>query len=192
MSEADRQRWNHRYRSGEYVGRTHATELIRIWLPVCPAGKALDLACGSGRNSRFLADAGYDVSGIDISEVAIELASAASLPSDQRPVYSVQDLENPEIEDKYDVIIMVRYVNLDLLATLDTYLRPNGVLMVEEHLSIENVANLTGPKDPSFRVARGVLRARLQNFRVVHEFEDIAHDPDGNTVALSQIVARRP
>ena len=191
MSEADRTRWNDRYKSGEYIGRTHPTDLIRSWLSICPIGTALDLACGSGRNSRFLAETGYDVTGIDISNVAIELASATSSRSDQKPSYEVQDLENSQIQGNFDLIVMVRYVNFDLVSKFDAHLRPNGVLMIEEHLFRNDIADLAGPKDPSFRVEAGSLRSRLKNVRILHEFEGLTQDPDGNKVALSQIVARK-
>ena len=191
MSEADRTRWNDRYKSGEYIGRTHPTDLLRSWLSICPAGTALDLACGSGRNSRFLAEAGYDVTGIDISNVAIELASAASSKSDQKPSYEVQDLENSQIQGNFDLIVMVRYVNFDLVSKFDAHLRPNGVVIIEEHLFRNDIPDLAGPKDPSFRVDAGSLRSRLKNVRILHEFEGLTQDPDGNKVALSQIVARK-
>lgn len=191
MSEVDRTRWNDRYRSGEYIGRTHPTDLLRSWLSICPKGTALDLACGSGRNSRFLAEAGYDVTGIDISNVAIELASAASSKSDQKPSYEVQDLENSQIQGNFDLIVMVRYVNFDLVSKFDAHLRPNGVVMIEEHLFRNDIPDLAGPKDPSFRVDAGSLRSRLKNVRILHEFEGLTQDPDGNKVALSQIIARK-
>ena len=191
MSEADRTRWNDRYKSGEYIGRTHPTDLIRSWLSICPMGAALDLACGSGRNSRFLADAGYHVTGIDISKVAIELASATNSKSDQKPSYVVQDLENAQIQGNFDLIVMVRYVNFDLVSKFDALLRANGVLMIEEHLFRNDIADLAGPKDPSFRVEAGSLRSRLKNVRILHEFEGLTQDPDGNKVALNQIVARK-
>ena len=191
VSEADRTRWNDRYQSGEYVGRTHPTELIRRWLSICPMGSALDLACGSGRNSRFLADSGYEVVGVDISNVALELAAAKSSDSQRKPRYEVQDLENAQISRKFDLIVMVRYVNFDLVSKFDTHLRPNGILMIEEHLFRNDIADLAGPKDPSFRVEAGSLKSQLKNVRILHEFEGLTQDPDGNKVALSQIVARK-
>ena len=191
VSEADRIRWNERYKSGEYVGRTHPTDLIRRWVSICLTGTALDLACGSGRNSRFLANAGYDVIGIDISNVALERASATRATSDRNPRYEVQDLENSQIEGRFDLIVMVRYVNFELVSKFDEHLRPNGVLMIEEHLFRNDIPDLAGPKDPSFRIEAGSLRSNLKNVRILHEFEGLTQDPDGSKVALSQIVARK-
>ncbi len=72
MSEADRDKWDTRYRQGSYQARTHPTELLAEWLPQLPRGRALDVACGAGRNALYLAEAGYEVEAIDISRVALE------------------------------------------------------------------------------------------------------------------------
>ena len=66
--------WDERYTSGRtgWDRPHHATQLeraiTRLDLPLC---RALDLGCGRGRNSRFLARQGFSVVGVDISGVAI-------------------------------------------------------------------------------------------------------------------------
>src|SRR5437763_2642105 len=49
-----------------------------------PRGRALDIACGGGRNALFLAELGFEVDALDISDVAIErvrrLAAGRGLP----------------------------------------------------------------------------------------------------------------
>ncbi len=72
MSDADRDKWDARYRQGSYRARTHPTELLAEWLPRLPRGRALDVACGAGRNALYLAEAGYEVDAIDISSVALD------------------------------------------------------------------------------------------------------------------------
>ena len=65
MSEADRKRWNERYKAGAYGQRTHPSALLATmveqWLPVRGGARALDLACGAGRNALYLAEQGYQV-----------------------------------------------------------------------------------------------------------------------------------
>lgn len=75
MSDADKERWNARYASGEYIARTHPSELLARWIDRLPRGRALDVACGAGRNAIFLASEGYRVEAMDISSVALERAS---------------------------------------------------------------------------------------------------------------------
>ena len=65
MTQAERDKWNERYRGGSYEGRDHPTALLAEWAPRLPPGRALDVACGAGRNALFLARAGYSVDAVD-------------------------------------------------------------------------------------------------------------------------------
>ena len=82
MSDADRERWNARYESGEYAARTHPSALLAAWTGRLPRGRALDVACGRGRNAIHLAANGYAVDAMDISGVA--LAKARETPRASR------------------------------------------------------------------------------------------------------------
>lgn len=66
--------WDARYTSGQtgWDRPGHASQIeravTRLDIPLC---RALDLGCGRGRNSRYLAEQGFSVVGVDISAVAI-------------------------------------------------------------------------------------------------------------------------
>src|SRR5512137_837356 len=68
----DRGKWNQRYAgAGLYLGRAPSrflAENIALIEGLTPGKTALDIACGEGRNSIFLAKNGFDVTGMDISE----------------------------------------------------------------------------------------------------------------------------
>ena len=74
MSEEDRRKWNARYAEGAYGERPHPAQLLADWLPRLPKGTALDLGCGAGRNAVFLAQNGFEVQGLDVSDVGLERA----------------------------------------------------------------------------------------------------------------------
>ncbi len=59
----------------------------------------LDLGCGSGRDSRFLADRGFDVYGVDISKVAIEKAIRKTNSHDIH--FSVEPAEDLPFENGF-------------------------------------------------------------------------------------------
>jgi SAM-dependent methyltransferase len=72
--------WDDRYTSGQtgWDRPGHALQLERAVTRLdLPLGRALDLGCGRGRNSRWLAEQGFSVVGVDISGVAIADAQAA-------------------------------------------------------------------------------------------------------------------
>jgi len=74
---SEQSRWNDRYESGDVPWDTGypSTELIRtIKEEGIPPGRALELGCGTGTNSIWLAQQGFDVTGVDISPLALEQA----------------------------------------------------------------------------------------------------------------------
>ncbi|MBW2282173.1 MAG: class I SAM-dependent methyltransferase, partial [Deltaproteobacteria bacterium] len=72
-----RQDWNTRYSSADLVRGSEPNRFVAEHLgDVEPGtqGRALDLACGEGRNSIWLASQGWRVTAVDFSDVAIERA----------------------------------------------------------------------------------------------------------------------
>jgi SAM-dependent methyltransferase len=192
MSDTDRAKWNARYHEGAYAERLHPTALLEEWLSRLPRGRALDVACGAGRNALFLAAAGYEVDAVDISREALERARRRAAAARSLRVHWLEaDLETLALPDgPYDLIVMVRYVNRPLLPRLIERLAPGGHLLWEQHLlTAEPVA---GPTDPRFRVAPGELPSAAGDLEVLMHREGSIVDPDGRRVALAQLVARRP
>src|ERR1035437_7280189 len=104
--------WNERYRSGERATEDLCAAPARLLMETAKQlepGKALDLACGTGRNALWLAERGWSVTAVDGSPGAIDIlrsrASARALTVDAR----VAHLEKSEyrIEDlSWDLIAM--------------------------------------------------------------------------------------
>lgn len=192
MSEDDRRKWNQRYAAGAYATRPVPSAWLQQWLPDAPVGRALDVACGLGRNARFMAQAGFAVDAVDISSEALSRAAGLAAAEGVEVCWRECDLEQglPEDCTGYQLIVMVRYVNAALLAELCSRLAPGGYLVVEEHLrTAEQVA---GPENPRFRVASGELERALAGLQVLGAEESVVTDPDGARVALARVAARRP
>jgi len=87
--------------------------------------KALDLGGGFGTNATLLANKGYDVTLIDISDTVI------SKITDKRIKTLCLDLDGYEIKEKYDVILMIKYFNLDILKQIPHSLNKRGYFVFE-------------------------------------------------------------
>ena len=72
MSERERIDWAERWAGGDYRGRNAPSALIVAWADRLPKGRALDLACGSGRNALYLAERRFEVDAMDIAEPALK------------------------------------------------------------------------------------------------------------------------
>ncbi len=190
--ESDRVKWNQRYREGAYVARKHPTALLEEWLERLPHSIALDVACGSGRNARFIAQSAQQVIGIDISDVAI--AQARELASHLDNVeFMVSDLDDGiSFEQQFDLIVMVRYVNFELMCMLPEFLVPGGALFIEEHLRWDDPdLELAGPKNPDYRIEPGAVARALDSLEPLHIFEGLVTDPLGEQSALAQFIGRK-
>ncbi|MEE4192940.1 MAG: methyltransferase domain-containing protein [Halieaceae bacterium] len=191
MSNADRDKWNQRYAEGAYAERTHPSALLEAWADRVVPGKALDVACGAGRNALWLAERGFDVDGVDIA--ANGLASARRAAEERALSVNLieHDLDDPlELVTDYQLILMIRYVDFPLLRQLVNHLAPGGWLICEQHMVSD--AEVIGPGNPAFRVAPGALAAAAPGLAIESVEEGVFTEPDGRLAALSRLVARRP
>ncbi len=192
MSTADREKWDELYRAGAYSERPHPSALLKAWIGRLPMGRALDLACGAGRNSLFLAGNGYQVTGIDLSAVGLQRAALAANRQGLDITWIQQDLDHAAVAGRFNVVCLFRYLNRPLIRRLPQLLAAGGVLLVEQHLAVDEAPSrvpIAGPANPDFRVAAGELPEMLSELDLLHTEEGIVTDPDGRHVALCRLVA---
>jgi ubiquinone/menaquinone biosynthesis C-methylase UbiE len=68
----DSTHWNDRYATADYVWKADPNIFLAAEAATLPAGHALDLACGEGRNAVWLAEQGWTVTGVDFSDVGLD------------------------------------------------------------------------------------------------------------------------
>ena len=193
MSQDDREKWQRRYAAGEYEERTHPTRLLEDWIHALPrpvGARALDLACGAGRNALYLASQGYRVDAMDISSVALERAAARAAEMGVTVDWIETDLDDTSLaSNRYDLIVGSRYVNRALADDMVAALRDGGHLLFEQHLRTDR--DVGGPQSARFRVAPNELLKMFAALRVLYYRELIIDDPDGAAMALAQLIACR-
>lgn len=104
-------------------------------------GRALDLGCGEGADSVWLAQRGWTVVAVDISDTALGRARAAAVSRDvaDRIEFVQRDLSEGLPEGSFDLIssqFLHSKVPLDretILASAAAALRPGGVLVIVDH-----------------------------------------------------------
>ena len=190
MSEADRRKWDERYRQGAYSARPWPSAFLADCAELLPTeGRALDLACGAGRNALFLAERGLSVDAVDISAEALARGKAAS--GDLAIRWLRQDLDDGfDAPCRYDVIVNIRYVNPRLVRRLLPALRDGGVLIVEQHLKTAE-EGVIGPTNAAYRVAPGDLVRLAHGLALARCEEGLFVDPDGGKAALARLAGRK-
>lgn len=189
MSQQDREKWNKRYAENSYHKNNPVT-LVEEWLPKLSVGKALDVACGAGRISLLLAQAGFYVDAIDISHNGLSQARQQAEERGLDIKWIEHDLDEPyQFDVDYDVIIVMWYVDLALISRLCDCLAPGGYLICEEHLITDRP--VTGPKNSNFRVATGKLRDAISALDILLYEESIKLNSEGELVASARVVAKK-
>lgn len=124
--------WNERYKSKSIDPLSPESFLVEHISHFKP-GSVLDIACGNGRNAIFLAEKGFEVTGIDFSVVALEQLSSYSNDNTLNIKTIELDLSlNSAFESlgSFDNIIITRYkLNSDLLIQIPSILNNNGVFL---------------------------------------------------------------
>jgi SAM-dependent methyltransferase len=170
--------WNERYRSREELSHEPASQLVDAASDL-PPGRALDLACGAGRNAIWLAERGWDVVAIDGASEAIRIVQSAAggggapLSIEAR----VLDLETnaplPFDDDSFDLVAVLFFLHRPLFAEAKRVVKRGGIVIA---------AMRTCGINPSYCVARRELRNHFRDFELLHEHED----------DIAEIVARKP
>lgn len=186
---ASRGEWESRYGAAHPVARAPSAFLVEV-IGTLPVGRALDLACGDGRQALLLARHGFRVDAVDFARAGLErLAAAARLEA--LPVRPVQaDLEVlPLAVGRYDVVVNVRYLQRALFAAIKHAVRPGGTVVFETFLRDQQ--QLGHPRNPAFLLERGELAERFRDFTLLTYREGCFATESGEAY-LARMVARRP
>lgn len=122
---------------GEAGGRLwEPSAFLAEVLPSLVSGKALDLACGSGRDAVFMSSLGWHVTGVDILPDALDKArdlATRYLDQPPHPIFVQTDLESGLIDlgGPYDLIFSTSYLNRPLFRDLPRWLTPTGSVILE-------------------------------------------------------------
>ncbi len=182
------EQWNQRYRAGEQVFDSPAPLVVQFARGL-PAGTALDLAAGPGRNALYLAGKGWHVTAIDGSSVAIDLLLARARERKLAIDARVADLEAGELQlpaAAFDLALSCYYLQRDLIPRAEEWLRPGGLLILIAHL-----ADADQPQGSATRAYPGELRALLQGWRLLHYREGEPGEPEHRRPVV-EVVAERP
>lgn len=188
MRADDRDKWDARYRSGLYADSQPA-EVLRQNLDLLPSGgKALDLACGTGANALLLARAGLEVHAWDISGIALDILQNRSVSDGFHITTQLRDvIAHPPEMNSFDVIVVSRFLERGLAATIMAALNPGGRLFYQTWT--QNKPPQVGPSNPAYLLAPNELSGLFRGLTVLFYREGLRPTDSGYGEAL--LVAQR-
>ena len=197
-----REAWDERYAASELVWGSEPNRFVAEALGSSePAGRALDLACGEGRNAIWLAQRGWRTTGVDFSEVAIERARSLAAERGVEAEFICADVTEwiPE-EGSYE-LVLVLYLQVPARdrrrawANAARALAPGGELLLIGH-ALENLAaGAGGPRDPAVlwepdQIAAELRAAGLEVLGTEHRLRPV--EGSERDAIDARIRARRP
>jgi SAM-dependent methyltransferase len=196
-----REDWDRRYEGSELLWTAEANRFLVSEASDLAPGRALDLACGEGRNAVWLAEQGWTVRGVDFSGVALakaaKLAEARGVGADWVRADLLEYQPEPAAYD----LVVVLYLQIPtderrvVLRRAAAALAPGGVLLVVAHDSSNLEHGWGGPQDPSVLYSGADVSDDLAYAGVEIERADVVERPvdapDGEKIALDLLVRAR-
>ena len=196
-----REDWNARYAQKELVWSAEPNRLFAAEVGSLPPGRALDLACGEGRNAVWLAERGWRVTGVDFSYVALGKAAELAASRGVDVEWVVADVLEHEPEPRAFDLVALLYLQLpreELLQALRSAVgsvAPGGTLVVLAHDTTNLTRGYGGPKDAAVLYTAEDVVTGLGDLVVERAgaVERTVGLPDGEAIAIDAFVrARRP
>jgi SAM-dependent methyltransferase len=193
----DSSEWDERYASSELVWSAGPNRFLPAEVAGSAPGRALDLACGEGRNAIWLASEGWSVTGVDFSGVALDKARRIAHDRGVDVDWVLADVRTYEPQARtYDLVILF-YLQLpgpELAAVLrhaEQAVAPQGTLLVVGHDSTNLTEGYGGPKDPAVLYGPDDVTSALTSVEV-ERAERVRRpvDTDDGTVEAIDVLVR--
>lgn len=173
MAQKDKIKWDKKYESTPSLleKREPSKKLVDLMNKV-KGKKVLDVACGAGRNSIYLATKGFEVEAIDISQVALNELSNKGF---ENITCKLVDLDEYQVDkDSYNLIIMSNFLDRNLIPKLATALRKGGILFIETYM--EDKENEKPPSNPDFLLKKDELKSFFNEEFEVLDYEEFFNE----------------
>jgi SAM-dependent methyltransferase len=173
--------WDERYAAAELIWTAEPNRFLVAEVNGSAPGRALDLACGEGRNAVWLATEGWEVTGVDFSRAGLDKAHRLAQQRHVTVEWILADVTTYQPPPSGFDLVTILYLQLPaepLAAALGNAVRalaPSGTLLVVGHDTTNLTHGYGGPQDPA----------------VLYSPDDIVTNLDGLVIDKAERV-RRP
>ena len=168
----DRDDWDRRYSGEELIWTAEPNRFLAAEVADLRPGRALDLACAEGRNSVWLAERGWKVTGVDFSDPGLAKGERLAEERGVSVHWVLADLlEYVPPPDAFDLVAML-YLQLpaaelrEVLTRATGAVAPGGVLLVVGHDSTNLAEGYGGPRDPAVLFTPDEVARELRPLRI--------------------------
>jgi SAM-dependent methyltransferase len=147
--------WDERYAAAELIWTAEPNRFLVAEVNGLAPGRALDLACGEGRNAVWLAAQGWEVTGVDFSRTGLDKAHHLAQQRRVTVKWTLADVTTYQPQAAGFDLVTILYLQLPaepLAAALSNAMRalaPGGTLLVVGHDTTNLTHGYGGPQDPA-------------------------------------------
>ena len=172
----DSAEWDRRYAGRELIWTSQANRFLIQEVDGLAPGRALDLACGEGRNAIWLAERGWNVTGVDFSKTGLEKARQLEDARGVHAEWIAADLLDYQPETRAFELVIVFYLQVaeaertPILKTAASAVAPGGTFLLVAHDSANIAEGHGGPQEPA----------------VLYTAEDVSRDLEGTGLRIER------
>ena len=197
----DSEAWDRRYAERELVWTSQPNRFLVAEVAALPPGRALDVACGEGRNTVWLAERGWEVTGVDFSEVGLEKArELAKLRSVGSRWVAANLLEYTPERQAFE-LVLVFYLQVPaaqrraIVRTVAEAVAPGGAFLLVAHDRSNLEHGYGGPENAAVLYTASDVVGDLEGAGLqIERAETVKRPvdtPDGGRIALDALVRAR-
>ncbi|MBU1669172.1 methyltransferase domain-containing protein [bacterium] len=184
MSLEDKTRWESKYQTKNMP--SEPVKIVEQYAKLARGKMALDIACGQGRNSKFLAEQGFKVDALDISPTALKVLKDIENIRPKEVDFDTYKLE----ENRYDLIVCTYYLERSLFPQIENALKEDGILILETFM--HHPDNTKEPSNRRFMLEEGELEVTFDDrYDLMHISEFMDEDMCGEKTMKGSIVAKK-
>jgi len=182
--QEDKQRWNERYLDNPMPQTV--SPLVEKYISHAKVGQAIDVACGTGRNTHFLANLGFLVDAVDISDYALDKVKNSAM------ITKIDaDIDKYNLApNRYDLIVNVNYLNRRLVSQMKDALCSGGVLMFETFIVAHGDFHIP-TTNLDYLLRKNELLHSFIGLDIIYYEEKIDINLRGEKVKVASLVAKK-
>ena len=180
----DKTRWNTKHQNVPMP--MTPSDIVIKHVTLSQDHRALDIACGTGRNTHYLAKLGYVVDAVDISDYALSQINHTN------KIHTIEsDLSNYSITpNRYDLIININYLERKLFPSIIEGLKNGGILIFETFVTAHE-PEYHNPSNPDFLLQSNELPTKFSSLQILFYEEYDKQNMYGEKVKIASLVAKK-
>ena len=189
--KADQPRWDKRFGRKEFALGKEPNPFLKRHIHLLPKGRALDVATGEGRNAVFLAQNGFDVDAVDISQKGLKKAQKLAREKGVKINTFLVDLDQyPIAKERYDLIANFYFLKRSLIPRIRKGLKKGGRVVFETYLLEHKTLGVGGPKQAKYFLKPNEPLRLFRNFQILFYREGIFRE-GGRRKAVASLIAEK-